>query len=220
MKKQLTSTRGFYNRHTHEIYFSYSELFCMKRLSCLEGCVNKVFERITDDTSSSAGAQSFLRFIIKDYQNGQKIGKVLTISYVLVVKGHFHGYLNIVFNIFNKCWINDQSSLLYISSSWGLKYFTWILNCLNNNKMKTNNDKQGVAGWTNTCDQNKKEKNWTRQLLPHENPAVAKKACLSCEQGRVEVDIFHLEISLEKSYFLILSCKVWVEMSFSFVNSL
>ena len=72
----------------------------------------------------------------------------------------------------------------------------------NNNKMKTNNDKQGVAGWTCTCDQNKKEKNWTRQLLSHENPTGAKKACLSCEQGRVEVDVFNLEILLEKSYFL------------------
>jgi len=76
----------------------------MKGLSCLEGCVNKVFERITDDTSSSTGAQSFLRFTIKEYQNGQqKIGKVLTIFYVLVLKGHFHRYLSKVFNIFNKC---------------------------------------------------------------------------------------------------------------------
>ena len=53
---------------------------------------------------------------------------------------------------------------------------------------------------------NKKE-NWTHQLLPHENPTVAKKACLSCEQGWVEVDVFYLEISLEKFW------RVWVEMS-------
>ena len=128
IKSSLQQQEGFTIWHTHEIYFSYSELFCMKGLSCLEGCVNKVFERITDDTSNSTGAQSFLRFTIKDYQNGQKNGKIITIFYVLVLKDHFHRYLNVVFNIFNKCWSNDQSSLLYISSSWGLKYFTWISN--------------------------------------------------------------------------------------------
>jgi hypothetical protein len=58
-----------------------------------------------------------------------------------------------------------------------------------------------VVGWTYTYDQNKKEKK-TRQLLSHENPTVAKKACLSCEQGRMEVDVFHLEISLEIHIFL------------------
>ena len=72
IKKQLTTTRGFYNMaHAREIFFIFWT-FCMKGLSCLEGCVNKVFERITDDTSSSTGAQSFLRFTIKEYQKGQK----------------------------------------------------------------------------------------------------------------------------------------------------
>ena len=75
MKSSLQQQEGFTMWHKHGIYFSYSELFCMKGLPCLEGCVNKVFERITDDTSSSTGAQSFLRFTIKEYQNGQKYWK-------------------------------------------------------------------------------------------------------------------------------------------------
>ena len=56
--------------HAWDIFFIFWT-FCKRGLSCLEGCVNKVFERITDDTSSSTGAQSFLRFTIKHDQNGQ-----------------------------------------------------------------------------------------------------------------------------------------------------
>ena len=129
--------------------------------------------------------------------------------YVLVLKGHFQRYLNI-FSTYStnvEAMINPVSCTYPRVGVWSTSpefYF------FNDSKMTTNNDKRDVAEWTYTCDQNKKEKNWTHQLLPHENPTVAKKACLSCEQGRVEVDVFYLEISLEKFW------RVWVEMSFLF----
>ena len=52
------------------------------------------------------------------------------------------------------------------------------------------------------------------QFLSHEHPAGAEQTRLNCEQGRVQVDVFHLEHGIDCLLFLILEmyhfvvCKV------------